>query len=130
MKELSRSSSGSLLQSLHSDVQAPAPYSEDILLLSTFAAGTTHVVGIEELEPFLQPGDRVKLVRVPDNPSDPNAIKLYSRDGVKLGYVPRQENRILARLMDAGKLLYAVIREKSWRGDWLQLGIDIYMTED
>lgn len=130
MKELSRIASGSLLQTLHSEVQAPAPYSEDILLLSTFAAGTTHVAGIEELEPFLQPGERVKLVRVPDNPSDPNAIKLYTRDGVKLGYVPRQENQILARLMDAGKLLYAVIREKSWRGAWLQLGIDIYMTED
>ena len=130
MKELSRISSGSLLQTLHSEVQIPAPYSEDILLLSTFAAGTTHVAGIEELEPCLQPGDRVKLVRVPDNPSDPNAIKLYTRDGVKLGYVPRQENQILARLMDAGKLLYAVIREKSWRGAWLQLGIDIYMTED
>lgn len=130
MKEISRLTSGSLLQTLHSEVQLPAPYSEDILLLSTFVAGTTHVAGIEELEPFLKPGDRVKLVRVPDNPSDSNAIKLYTRDGVKLGYVSRRENQILARLMDAGKLLYAVIREKSWSGDWLQLGIDIYMTED
>ena len=130
MKELSRVPAGSLLQSLHSEVQAPAPYSEDIFLLATSAAGTTHVAGIEELEPFLRPGDRLELVRVPDNPSDPNAIKIYTRDRVKVGYVPRKDNQILARLMDAGKLLYAVIREKRWQGDWLQLGIDIYMTED
>lgn len=130
MKELSRLPAGSLLQTLHSEVQAPAPYSEDIFLLATAAAGTTHVAGIEELEPFLRPGDRLELVRVPDNPSDPNAIKLYTRDRVKVGYVPRKDNQILARLMDAGKLLYAVIREKRWERDWLQLGIDIYMTED
>lgn len=130
MKELSRIPAGSLLQTLHSEVQAPAPYSEDIFLLATTAAGTTHVAGIEELEPFLRPGDRLELVRVPDNPSDPNAIKIYTRDRVKVGYVPRKDNLILARLMDAGKLLYAVIREKRWQADWLQLGIDIFMTED
>ena len=130
MKELSRISSGSLLQTLHSEVQIPAPYSEDILLLSTFAAGTTHVAGIEELEPFLQPGDRVKLVRVPDNPSDPNAIKVYTGDRVKLGYLPRRENPVLARLMDGGKELYALVREKQWQGNWLRVGIDVYMTDD
>ena len=129
-KELSKAGSGGLLRALHAGVRLPAPYQQDLLLLRTEIAGTTHTTGIEELEPFLRPGERLELVRVPDNPSDPNAIKLYTRDGVKLGYVPRQENQILARLMDAGKLLYAVIREKSWRGAWLQLGIDIYMTED
>ena len=130
MKELTPAASGTLLQSLHSELQAPAPYSEDILLLNTFAAGTTHAVGIEELEPYLHPGDRLVMVRVPDNPSDPNAIKLYNRDMVKLGYIPRKENTVLARLMDAGKLLYAVIREKQRQENWLRIGIDIYMTED
>ncbi len=130
MKELSRVPGGSLLQTLHTEIQAPTPYSEDIFLLATAVAGTTHVAGIEELEPFLKPGDRLELIRIPENPSDPNAIKLYTRDRVKVGYVPRRDNQILARLMDAGKLLYAVIREKRWQGDWLQLGIDIYMTED
>lgn len=130
MKELSRRDAGGLLQVLHSEVQAPAPYSEDLLLLSTQVAGTTHVTGIEELEPFLQSGDRLELIRVPGNPSDPNAIKIYTGDRVKLGYVPRRENPILARLMDAGKLLYAVLRSKQWQEDWLRLEIDIYMTDD
>ena len=76
MKELSRVESGGLLQTLHSQVQLPTPYSEDVFLLHTIVAGTTHVAGIEELEPFLRPGDRLELIRVPGNPSDPNAIKI------------------------------------------------------
>ena len=130
MKELSRVGSGGLLQTLHSQVQLPTPYSEDVFLLHTLVAGTTHVAGIEELEPFLRPGDRLTLIRVPGNPSDPNAIKIYNADQVKVGYVPKKENQILARLMDAGKLLYATITEKSWQEDWLRIGIDIYLTED
>ena len=130
MKELSKSGAGELLQSLHSPVQLPTPYSEDVFLLETVVAGTTHVAGIEELEPFLHSGDRLELIRVPENPSDPNAIKIYTRDRVKLGYVPRKDNLILARLMDAGKLLHAVVAEKRWQQDWLRITIEIYMTDD
>ena len=129
-RELSEQPAGGLLRSLHAELQTPAPYSEDILLLETIVAGTTHVAGIEELEPFLRPGDRLELIRVPGNPSDPNAIKIYTRDRVKLGYVPRRDNPILARLMDAGKLLYARILDKERQDDWLRIGIRIYMTED
>ena len=130
MKELSKTNSGSLLQTLHADLQTPAPYSSDVMLLQTFIAGTTHVAGLEELDSFLRPGDRLELVRIPDNPSDSNAIKIYTRDRVKLGYVPRKENHILARLMDAGKLLYAKILSKQWQGDWLQIEIEVYLTDD
>ena len=130
MNELWPIPGGGLLRSLHSDVELPAPYAEDLFLLRTVAAGTTHVAGIQELEPFLRPGDRLELVRVPDNPSDPNAIKLYSREGVKLGYVPRRDNPILARLMDGGKRLYATLCAKQWQGEWLRLEIEIYMVDD
>ena len=130
MKELIPTASGGLLRTLHADIQTPEPYSEDVFLLRTVVAGTTHVPGIEELEPFLRPGDRLELLRVPANPSDPNAIKVFTRDRVKLGYVPRKDNQILARLMDAGKLLYATLRDKQWQSDWLRLEIDICMTDD
>jgi len=129
-KELSKAGSGGLLRALHAGVRLPAPYQQDLLLLRTEIAGTTHTTGIEELEPFLRPGDRLELVRVPDNPSDPNAIKVYTGDRVKLGYLPRRENPVLARLMDGGKELYALVREKQWQGDWLRVGIDVYMTDD
>lgn len=130
MKELSRTTPGSLLETLHADLQTPAPFSSDVLLLQTEIAGTTHVVGIEELEPFLRPGERLELIRVPNNPSDPNAIKVFTKDQVKVGYIPRRENHILARLMDAGKLLYATIRAKAWQDDWLRIEIDVYLKDD
>lgn len=130
MNDLTRISAGGLLQTLHADLQAPAPYSEDLYLLTTLVAGTTHVLGIEELEPFLKPGDRLELIRVPENPSDPNAIKIFTRDRVKLGFVPRRDNPVLARLMDGGKLLYARLRAKQWQDDWLRIEIDIYLTDD
>lgn len=130
MNELQNAKAGSLLQSLHAEVQLPVPYSEDVFLLNTCVAGTSHVVGIEEIAPFLRPGDRLELVRMPSNPSDSNAIKIFNRDRVKVGYVPKKDNLILARLMDAGKLLYAVVAEKHWENDWLRIEVDIYMTED
>ena len=41
--------------------------------------------------------------------------------GRLLGYVPRVKNEALARLMDAGKLLFGKIESKQWQGDWLQI---------
>lgn len=133
MKELMKPEQSDLIRLLRTDsgLQPPeAPYARDIFLLEVLVAGTTHVVGLEELEPFLQPGERLTLIRVPDNPSDPFAIKVYNRDRVKLGYVPREQNLVLARLMDAGKELYAILTEKGRRGDWLRLRIQIFLHEE
>lgn len=124
---------GGLLGLLRQDTaipDLPEPYARDIMLLDTIIAGTSHVVGIEELEPYLRVGDRLTLYRIPDNPSDPNAIKIFNRDGLKLGYVPRQDNPILARLMDGGKHLYATIQEKSWREGWLRIGIRVFLADE
>lgn len=132
-QNLARSQASGLLSLLRQDralPDLPEPYARDIMLLETVVAGTTHVTGIEELEPFLRVGDRLTLHRIPDNPSDPNAIKIFNRDGLKIGYVPRQDNPILARLMDGGKLLYATISAKSWRDDWLRIRIQIYLSDD
>lgn len=46
-------------------------------------------------------GDALMLIREPDNPHDPNAIRVEWR-GEKLGYLPRAENRSVAREMDRG----------------------------
>lgn len=49
----------------------------------------------------LRVGDRLELVREPDNPHDANAIRVEWR-GHKLGYVPRADNAALAWAMDRG----------------------------
>jgi hypothetical protein len=53
-------------------------------------------------------GDRVELVREPDNPHDPNAIRVEWR-GRKLGYLPRRDNPAVARQLDRGATLEARI---------------------
>lgn len=49
-------------------------------------------------------GDRLDLIREPDNRYDPNAIRVEWH-GHQLGYVPRAENRVIAAAIDAGERL-------------------------
>ena len=49
----------------------------------------------------LKPGKKLTLVAEPDNPYDPNAVRI-ERKGVHLGYIPRACNSLLARMMFYG----------------------------
>lgn len=54
----------------------------------------------------IKAGDRLELVREPDNPYDPGAIRVTWR-GHMLGYVPQRDNAAVARQMDRGVALEA-----------------------
>jgi hypothetical protein len=54
----------------------------------------------------IRPGDRLELVREPENPYDSGAIRVEWR-GRKLGYVPQRDNSAVARQMDRGTPLEA-----------------------
>lgn len=131
MNELIKSGAGGLVGLLHGagGGLVPKPFERDIFLFDTIIAGTTHVDGIDELEPFLKIDDKLTFLREPDNPHDEHAIRIQTESGTKLGYVPRQDNLIFSRLMDAGKLLYAKISEKEIRGTWVRIFIKIYLQE-
>ena len=107
----------------------PKPFERDIFLLDTHVAGTTHIEGIDELEPYLKSGDRLNFFREPDNPYDEFAILIKTMDGVKIGYIPQKDNIIFARLMDAGKLLFGKNTEKEKKGNWLRIKIQVFMHE-
>ena len=47
-------------------------------------------------------GDAVTLEREPDNAHDPNAVLVLGERDCELGYVPREEARTMAPLLDAG----------------------------
>lgn len=51
----------------------------------------------------LAPGDAVELVREPRNKYDRNAIRVEAL-GHKIGYLPGNKNRELARFMDARQI--------------------------
>ena len=55
-------------------------------------------------------GDRLELVREPDNPYDANAVRIEWR-GRKLGYLPRRDNAAVARQLDRGAALEARVTQ-------------------
>lgn len=132
MNKLSNNNTGNFINLFHgngSNLAVPKPFENDIFLFDTFVAGTTHIEGIHELEPFLKIGDKLDFFREPDNPYDKAAIMIKTQDGVKIGYVPRADNAIFARLMDAGKLLFGRISDKEIQGNWVKINIKVFLHE-
>lgn len=132
MGELTEIKNGALLRLLHGEKgedNLPKPFERDIFLFDTYVAGTTHIDGMEELEPFLNVGDRLRFFREPGNKHDEKAILVKNKDGVKIGYVPQKDNIIFARLMDAGKFLFGEISEKEIVGNWVKLSIKIFLKD-
>jgi hypothetical protein len=91
-------------------------------------AGFSYYDGPALLEQ-LRPGQPVVLVREPDNPHDPRAIRIEAL-GRRVGYVPRTDNRPLARLLEQGAELRARIirvqpKGESW--DALRVGVSMYL---
>jgi hypothetical protein len=70
-------------------------------------AGFGHASG-PRLIARLASGDMLQLVREADNPHDPLAVRI-EWNGRKLGYVPREDNPPIARLLGAGEPLAATI---------------------
>jgi HIRAN domain len=117
---------------LHAHLQAGGglslPFAEEIFLIETHVAGTSHVP-IREIERGISIGDSLVLRREQDNPHDSLAILILTEKGEKLGYVPRDRNEILARLMDAGKFLFARLESKEWHGDWLRVAARVFLRD-
>ena len=73
MGDLVKSGGNGLVGLLHGkggELSIPKPFEKDIFLFDTYVAGTTHIEGIEELEPHLNNDDRLEFFREPDNRYD------------------------------------------------------------
>ncbi|WP_220635982.1 HIRAN domain-containing protein [Georgfuchsia toluolica] len=71
-----------------------------LLVQSSPLAGFSHYDAAANFE-AMKVGDVLTLVREADNPHDVNAVRVEWH-GVKLGYLPRRENRAVAMEMDRG----------------------------
>ncbi len=132
MSNLIKPESNGLVGLLHSQNEGlvmPKPFERDIFLFETYVAGTSHVKDIKELEPTLDIDDRLEFFREPDNAYDPEAIVIKTVGGNKIGYIPRCDNVVFARLMDAGKSLFGTVTSKEMRGEWLKLSIKVFLHE-
>ena len=105
------------------------PFSQEIFLIEVHIAGTTHIDNIDILEPKLTEGVEVQFFREPNNQYDSKAIVVKDKEGNKLGYIPRDKNEILSRLMDAGKILYGKVKGKEKIGEWTKIEMEVYLKD-
>lgn len=132
MGKMIKNEGSGLMRFLHgkgSKLDIPKPFERDVFLFDTHVAGTSYIEGIEELEPHLSIDDKLDFFRELDNSYDNKAIVIKNADGVKIGYVPKVDNVIFSRLMDAGKLLFGRITSKDMQGNWLKINIKVYLRE-
>jgi hypothetical protein len=98
-----------------------------ILVQSSPLAGSQYYAA-NRVWAAMRPGDRLTLTREPDNRHDRNAVRVDWK-GQQLGYVPRAENRSVARALDAGEKLEA--RVSKLRDDpnpWRRVEFEVYLN--
>ena len=72
-------------------------------------------------------GDTLTLVREPQNPHDTNAVRV-DWNGQSLGYVPRRDNRDVARQLDRGAPVQArIVNLKEARNPWQRVEYEIFV---
>jgi len=75
----------------------------------------------------MKAGDRLALVREPENPYDPNAVRVEWR-GRKLGYLPRRDNGAVARQLDRGNRLQGrIVRLTRHRDPWKRIEFEVFL---
>lgn len=108
--------------------QQIVPYIQEIFLLECHIAGTAYQ-DLDEADPGLKTDDPLLFRREPKNVHDHLAVAIFDQQERKLGYLPRDKNEIPARLMDAGKLLFAKVEKSENVGDWLKVMVRVYMRD-
>jgi hypothetical protein len=106
------------------------PFGKEIFLINTHVAGTGHYDVSLALDKLKQEKTLV-LRRQPTNPHDELAIEIFTSSGEKLGYVPRKDNPVVARLMDAGKIISATLSycDNEANGEWVEMNVDISLKD-
>lgn len=103
------------------------PLSNEIHLFDSFVAGTLQLEDKSVLK-GLKVGDKLILQRE-DSKFDENTINIFTEDKKNIGYVPEKDNVVFARLMDAGKLLNAKIKNIETKGSFMTISIGIYLID-
>lgn len=108
--------------------ESMSDFNHDIILLDTVVAGTTYCDSIQYAAQLLSFGVVLEMRRDAANPYDEHAIALYVGE-IRIGWVPRSDNQIISRLMDAGKTLVCRVQGAEWINDWLKVSIRISMLD-
>lgn len=115
MNELAKIEKNSLVAAIHSgNFDVEVPFRREIFLLHTGIAGCQFRENIKEIAAEIKEGDTLTFKREPDNEHDKLAILVLDPKGRAMGYVPMRDNKVIARLLDAGKNVYAIFGIKHY----------------
>ncbi|QGG48855.1 HIRAN domain-containing protein [Heliorestis convoluta] len=93
-------------------------------LITCFVHGMRHQKLPSDWQKYLSINDSVHLMQEPENPSDPNAIAIYTHSGLCLGYVPAFYTEALNSLLNQGAKIRACIEyvnEKATAHWWVKI---------
>lgn len=97
-----------------------------ILVQSSPLAGSQYY-RLAELQRNIRAGDPLELVRDADNVHDKNAVAVRWH-GQALGYLPRKENRAVAKAMDDGETVRAAVEAVTEDPNpWKRLRISVFI---
>ena len=102
-------------------------FAREILVLECLAAGTSFRK-LDKVQYDLKETVHLEMKREGKNEFDEFAVALWFQN-TKVGYIPREKNEVLARLMDAGKQFYATISANETEGNWLKLDIKVMLKD-
>ena len=106
------------------------PFSSAVKLIdNTRVARTSRGENIDLLMKNLKVGERLNLVREPNNLNDKNAVKITTGAGDKLGYVACDCDEIISKLLDGGKEVFAEILNLETIGPWNKIDIEVFVDD-
>lgn len=124
-------SAGAVLAALRdSSSGLGVPFAQPILLFERArVAGTLNIRDIDFICEEIEPGAKLGLKRDTDNRDDPFAVRVFSPSNDFIGYVPADINEPIARLMDAGKHVYAKMTEHERYHAWNKVYFEVYLDD-
>lgn len=109
-------------------VNALSPFTREIFLIELVVSGTSFCKTIDDIAPLLVVGEKLLMLRDPENQHDEMAIGLY-HNKTRIGWVPMEQNEVISRLMDAGKAFFCRVTNVKKKGKWNKITVNIFMVE-
>lgn len=104
------------------------PFAREIFVINVNVAGTSYCNEIDDIAPKLIPQTLLKMRRDPNNEVDDYAIGLYY-ESTRIGWIPMDDNLVIARLMDAGKSFICKVVSVKNLGSWKKINVSVYMID-
>lgn len=104
------------------------PFQQEIYLLNCHLAGADFYKP-EDTHKSIEVDEELFLKREPWNKYDTFAIAVLNKEKKKIGYIPKIDNKVFARLLDAGKFVTAYVNENRWNAGVIRVNLRLVLKE-